>query len=153
MELHCKIPAYGRDRTETSMNMDGAARKRSFLWAVPRVNAHCYNRYYTQTLIITASSARKRLLLWPVPHTNAHYYGQHRAQTFIFMDGTDTPFGPYKIIQRGGKMVFSRFANFCFAILLQSHNIVSQACTQKAIHYTFCMYILPAYFANILQIL
>ena len=146
MGLHCKTPAYGRDRTEIFMSMDGAARKRSFLWAARRANAHCYNRYYTQhsllrpvaranayyygrcrapTRITMVGAALQRILLWSVPRTNAHYYGQHRAQTFIFMDGTDAPFGPYKVIQRGGKTVFSRFASFCLAILSQSHNVVS----------------------------
>ena len=71
---HC----YGRDRTRTQFTMvAGTAPGHSLLWPGPH---------------------RDHSLLWPGPHRDAVYYGRDRTGTLIAMAGTDTPFGPYKVI-------------------------------------------------------
>ena len=82
---------YGRDRTETLFTMAGTAPGRSLLWPGPHRDTHYYGRDRTGTALTHS-------LLWPGPHWDALYYGRDRTGTLIAMAGTDTPFGPYKVI-------------------------------------------------------
>ena len=85
-------PGPHRDRADTLIAMAGTAPGRSLLWwPGPRRDTHYYGRDRTGT-VLTHS------LLWPGPHRDAVYYGRDRTGTLIAMAGTDTPFGPYKVI-------------------------------------------------------
>ena len=97
---HWNAHCYERDRIATQFSVSGTAPGHSLLWPGPRQDR-------TGTLITMAGTALRRFYYgrdhrdvdyYGRGHWDTHYYGRAHTGTLITMAGTDTPFGPYKVI-------------------------------------------------------